>query len=67
MINKQSIIDHFIYCETQQCTHSEEYLEEIANEEYLEDLIETVAMWVRECDADKNKAALYILQTLDTY
>ena len=66
-MTKKDIIQYFSFCETQELTHSEEYLEAIDSEEYLEDLIDTVAMWVRECDADKGKAAIYILTTLDKY
>ena len=67
MINRQSIIEQFVYIETQQKTHSEEYLNAIEEEEYLEDLIRTVSQWVNECQGEKNKAAIYILQTLDIY
>jgi hypothetical protein len=66
MINRKSIIEQFVYNETQQNTHSKEYLDAIDNETYLEDLVETVATWVRECEGDKNKAMMYIIQTLDT-
>lgn len=64
-MNKDEIIKHFVFCETQQLSHSEEYLEEINSVEYLEDLIDVVALWVRECEGNKEKAAIYILLTLD--
>jgi hypothetical protein len=45
--------------------HSNEYLDEVINQTTLEDLVETVAMWVRICEGDKYKAAMYILDILD--
>jgi len=59
------IINRFGLLENIKDTHSEEYLEDIANQTTLEDLVETVAMWIHECKGDKYKAAMYILDTLD--
>jgi hypothetical protein len=64
-MNRLEIIKHFVFCEFQQNRHSEEYLEAISSEEYLEDLIDVVALWVRECEGNREKAALYILTTMD--
>jgi len=65
MTNKD-IIEHFVFCETQSNSHSEEYLEAISSEEYLEDLVDTISLWVRECEGDKNKSMMYLIQTLDS-
>ena len=60
-----SIIKRFYELEKQSNNHSSEYLEEILDQTTLEDLIETAAMWVRICEGDKYKAAMYILNILD--
>ncbi len=65
MTNK-NIIEHFVFCETQSNSHSEEYLEAISSEECLEDLVDTISLWVRECEGDKNKSMMYLIQTLDS-
>lgn len=67
MITTSDIIEKFHFNELQQNTHSEEYLNEIATTEYIEDLVDTVALWVRECEGDKCKAMMYVIQTLDAY
>jgi hypothetical protein len=59
-----SIIKRFHTLE-QSNNHSNEYLDEVINQTTLEDLVETVAMWVRVCKGDKYKAAMYILDILD--
>jgi hypothetical protein len=59
-----SIIKRFHTLE-QSNNHSNEYLDEVINQTTLEDLVETVAMWVRVCEGDKYKAAIYILDILD--
>jgi hypothetical protein len=59
------IIKRFYELEKQSSNHSSEYLEEILDQTTLEDLIETVAMWIRVCEGDKYKAAMYILDILD--
>ena len=59
-----SIIKRFHTLE-QSNNHSNEYLDEVINQTTLEDLVETVAMWVRVCEGDKYKAAMYILDILD--
>jgi len=59
-----SIIKRFHTLE-QSNNHSNDYLDEVINQTTLEDLVETVAMWVRVCEGDKYKAAMYILDILD--
>lgn len=66
MITTSDIIEKFHFKELQQNTHSEEYLTEIAQTECLEDLVDTVASWIRECKGDRYEAMIYIIQTLDT-
>jgi hypothetical protein len=60
-----SIIKRFHELETQSNNHSNEYLEDVLYQTTLEDLTETVATWVRVCEGDKHKAAMYILDILD--
>ena len=66
-MDRTQIINHFINIEIKKNIYSEEYIDAIDGEIYLEDLVETVATWIKECKGDKNKAATYILQTLDIY
>mgnify|MGYP006921388633 FL=1 len=61
----KQIIERFHTIEMESGNHSEDYLEEILDQTTLEDLIETVAMWLHVCEGDKYKAAMYILDILD--
>lgn len=59
------IIKRFHHIEKMSGNHSEEYLNEILEQTILEDLVNMVASWVRICEGDKYKAAMYVIDTLD--
>jgi hypothetical protein len=61
---QMNLIDAFHAAEASG-NHSEEYLAEITEQETLVELVGLVAHWVRECEGDSHKAAMYILWTLD--
>ena len=62
---KERIIQSFYNSEYRSKVHSDEYLDEIVSVNSLEELVDIVTLWVGECEGDKGKAALYILNKFD--
>jgi len=62
---RRQIINKFQANESAKGTHDEFYLGRIDSINYLEDLVNLVVECVDEVQKNKNKAAFYILITLD--
>ena len=63
----ESIIQNFCSVEAQKNKYSTKYLMAIEECTTLEDLVTEVSMYILETHGERSKAALYILEALDTF